>query len=43
MRYALLSLLLLSTPYISIAGDADVLSAEVEHAGGDFYRITETV
>lgn len=43
MRFALLSLLLLSTSSISLAGEADVLSAEVEHLGGDFYRINVTV
>lgn len=43
MRTALLSLLLLSTSYISIAGEADVLSAEVEHVGDDFYRFKVTV
>ena len=35
MRNALLSLLLLSLAITSLAGEADVLSAEVEHVGGD--------
>jgi len=43
MHTALLSLLLLSTSYNSLAGEADVLSAEVEHVGSDFYRFKVTV
>ncbi len=43
MRNALLSLLLLSLPITSLAGEADVLSAEVEHLNGDFYRFKVTV
>lgn len=43
MRNALLSLLLLSLPVTSLAGEADVLSAEVEHLDGDFYRFKVTV
>ncbi len=42
MRFTLFSLLLLSAS-IGIAGEADVLSAEVEHAGGDLYRFKVTV
>ena len=43
MRNALLSLLLLSLAITSLAGEADVLSAEVEHVGGDLYRFKVTV
>ena len=43
MRTTLLSLLLLSIPCIGIAGEADVLSAKVEHAGDNFYRFIVTV
>jgi hypothetical protein len=43
MRNVLLSLLLLSTSVISLAGEADVLSAEVEHLNGDFYRFKVSV
>lgn len=43
MRKDILSLLLLSLPIISLAGEADVLSAEVENVGGDFYHFKITV
>ncbi len=43
MRNALLSLLILSLPITSLAGEADVLSAEVEYVGGDLYRFKVTV
>ena len=43
MRKDLLSLLLLLLPVISLAGEADVLSAEVEHVGGEFYRFNVSV
>jgi hypothetical protein len=43
MRNVLLSLLLLLVPAISLAGEADVLSAEVEHVGGDLYRFKVSV
>lgn len=42
MRTSLFTLFLLIS-YICNAGEADVLSAEVEHTGGDFYRFTVTV
>lgn len=43
MRNVLLSLLLLTLPITSLAGEADVLSAEVEHLDGYFYRFKVTV
>jgi hypothetical protein len=43
MRTTFLSLLLLSTSCISMAGEADVLAAEIEHVGDDLYRFIVTV
>lgn len=43
MRKVLLSLQLLSASCFSLAGEANVLSAEVENVGGDFYRFNVTV
>ncbi len=43
MHTILLSLLLLSISCINIAGEADILSAKVEHTGGNFYRFIVTV
>jgi hypothetical protein len=43
MRNALLSLLLLTTATISFAGEADVLSVDVENMGDNFYRFNVTV
>lgn len=42
MRISLLTLFLL-LPCIAYAGEADVIAAEVEHAGGNFYRFKVTV
>jgi len=43
MRNVLLSLLLLSTPVITFAGEADVLSAKIEALGGGNYRFDVTI
>ncbi len=42
MRISLLTLFLL-LPYIAYAGEADVITADVEHVGGYFYRFSVTV
>jgi hypothetical protein len=42
MRISLFTLFLL-LPYIAYSGEADVAAAEVEHAGGNFYRFSVTV
>jgi hypothetical protein len=41
MRHSLFILMLL--PINLLAGEADVISANVEHTGGDFYRFDVTV
>lgn len=43
MIRASLFYLLLIMPSLSIANEADVIAAEAEPLGGDFYRITVTV
>ncbi len=43
MRNVLLSLLLLPTSVISLAGEADVLSAKVEFMGDGNYRFNVTI
>ena len=43
MRNVLLSLLLLPASVLSLAGEADVLSAEVEAIGGGNYRFNVTI
>lgn len=43
MRVSLLCLSLLLLPSLSIAGEADVINAEVEAVGGKFYRFKVTV
>lgn len=42
MRISLFTLILLSA-FNVLAGEADVIAAEVEHVGGDFYRFNVTV
>ncbi len=43
MRISFFNLLLLLLPYTAFAGEADVITAKVEHAGGDFYRFSVTL
>ena len=43
MRITFICLLILLHPCISFAGEADVLAAEVEPVGGEFYRFNVTV
>ena len=43
MHRSLLSIALLLLHSVSLAGEADVLAAEVEHLGDNFYRFTVTV
>ena len=43
MRITLICYLIMLFPCVSIAGEADILSAEVESVGGEFYRFNVSV
>ena len=43
MRISPFILFLLLLPWHCFAGEADVIAADVEHNGGDFYRFSVTV